>query len=90
MLYHEYIPQKDNNSDFCSLLLKRSLMEASFEISPVMVWCGYASRPMLYAGVEASRSDRIEGNRESLFRRENINQKINMTFAQRPKHPAVT
>lgn len=64
MLYHEYIPQKDNNSDFCSLLLEGSLMEVSFEISPVMVWCGYAARPILYAGVEASRSDRIEGNRE--------------------------
>lgn len=44
---------------------------------------------MQYAGVEASISDGIEENRESLFRTENLKQAIGMTFAQRTNHPSV-
>lgn len=74
---------------FTALCYKEAWWTFHVEVSSVIVWCGCGTRPMQYAGVEASGSDGIEENRESLFRTENINQAIGMTFTQRTNDPAI-
>lgn len=58
---------RKKRNDFYTLLLKGSLVEVSFGVLSVIVWCDCGARLMQRAGVEASRSDGIERKTGKVF-----------------------